>query len=201
MRMTAEIRWFWAGGPPPNFAAWFRAAGSSWGGASDSKTRIDEYLREPVQTTLGIKRRGGSQGVEIKGLISTRPTVLELAGCACPIGLWGKWSAAFALDPNGLIKVAKQRWMRKFEVAGGTVRELAATESAERSSGCDLELTLLEGPDGTPWWTVGFEAFGAFDEVEDDLTATLAVVQRRSPPPLPAGQASGYPGWLATRGW
>jgi hypothetical protein len=91
--------------------------------------------------------------------------------------------------------------MRKFEVAGGTVRELAATESAERSSGCDLELTLLEGPDGTPWWTVGFEAFGAFDEVEDDLTATLAVVQRRSPPPLPAGQASGYPGWLATRGW
>jgi hypothetical protein len=199
--MTAEIRWFWAGRPPPNFAAWFRAAGSSWGGASDSKTRIDEYLREPVQTTLGIKRRGGSQGVEIKGLISTRPTVLELAGCACPIGLWGKWSAAFALDPNGLIKVAKQRWMRKFEVAGGTVRELAATESAERSSGCDLELTLLEGPDGTPWWTVGFEAFGAFDEVEDDLTATLAVVQRRSPPPLPAGQASGYPGWLATRGW
>jgi hypothetical protein len=201
MRMTAEIRWFWAGRPPPNFAAWFRAAGSSWGGASDSKTRIDEYLRDLAQTTLGIKRRGGSQGVEIKGLISTRPTVLELAGCACPIGLWGKWSAAFALDPNGLIKVAKQRWMRKFEVAGGTVRELAATESAERSSGCDLELTLLEGPDGTPWWTVGFEAFGAFDEVEDDLTATLAVVQRRTPPPLPAGQASGYPGWLATRGW
>jgi hypothetical protein len=201
MRMTAEIRWFWAGRPPPSFAAWFRAAGPSWGGASDSKTRIDEYLREPVQTTLGIKRRGGSQGVEIKGLISTRPTVLELAGCACPIGLWGKWSAAFALDPNGLIKVAKQRWMRKFEVGGGTVRELAATESAERSSGCDLELTLLEGPDGTPWWTVGFEAFGAFDEVEDDLTATLAVVQRRSPPLLPAGQASGYPGWLATRGW
>jgi hypothetical protein len=201
MRMTAEIRWFWAGRPPPSFAAWFQAAGPSWGGASDSKTRIDEYLRDLAQTTLGIKRRGGSQGVEIKGLISTRPTVLELAGCACPIGLWGKWSAAFALDPNGLIKVAKQRWMRKFEVAGGTVRELAATESAERSSGCDVELTLLDGPDGTPWWTVGFEAFGAFDEVEDDLTATLAVVQRRSPPLLPAGEASGYPGWLATRGW
>src|SRR6185295_7238427 len=64
MRMTAEIRGFWAGHPPPSFAAWFRAAGPSWGGASDSKSRIDEYLRDPAQTTLGIKRRGGSQGVE-----------------------------------------------------------------------------------------------------------------------------------------
>ena len=201
MRMSAEIRWFWAGCPPPSFAAWFRDAGASWGGASDSKTRTDEYLRDPAQTMLGIKRRGGSQGLEIKGLISTRPMSLALAGCACPIGLWGKWSAAFVLDAGHLIKVAKQRWMRKFEVDGDTVRELAATESFERSSGCDAELTLLEGPDGTPWWTVGFEAFGAFDQVEDDLTATLAVVQRRSPPPLPAGQASGYPGWLATRGW
>src|SRR6185295_3615772 len=201
MRMTAEIRWFWAGPPPPSFAAWFRAAGPSWGGASDSKSRIDEYLRDPAQTTLGIKRRGGSQGVEIKGLISTRPTMLALAGCVCPVGLWGKWSAAFALDEGRLIKVAKQRWMRKFEVGGGAVRELAATESTERRSGCDLELTLLEGPDGTPWWTVGFEAFGAFDAVEDDLTATVALVQRRAPPPLPAARASDYPGWLATQAW
>ena len=84
MRMSAEIRWFWAGRPPPSFAAWFRDAGPSWGGASDSKTRTDEYLRDPAQTTLGIKRRGGSQGLEIKGLISTRPTSLALAGCACP---------------------------------------------------------------------------------------------------------------------
>ena len=201
MRMTAEIRWFWAGRPAPDFAAWFRDAGPSWGSASDSKTRIDDYLRDTAQTALGIKRRGGNPGVEVKGLISTRPTVLTLAGCACPIGLWGKWSAAFALDEGRLIKVAKQRWMRKFEVVGGTVRELAASTSAERRSGCDAELTLLDGPDGTPWWTVGFEAFGAFDAVANDLCATVAVLESRAPPPLPAGQASGYPGWLATRGW
>ncbi|HEU0060983.1 MAG TPA: hypothetical protein VFR19_13975, partial [Hyphomicrobiaceae bacterium] len=100
-----------------------------------------------------------------------------------------------------LIKVAKQRWMRKFKVDGGSVRELAASESGERGSGCDAELTLLEGPDRTSWWTVGLEAFGAFDEVVGDLTATVAVLQRRSPPPLPAAEAMGYPGWLAARGW
>jgi hypothetical protein len=75
------------------------------------------------------------------------------------------------------------------------------TESGERRAGCDVELTLLNGPDGTPWWTLGFEAFGAFDAVEDDLVATVAVMRRRSPPPLPAGQASGYPGWLASQVW
>ena len=52
-----------------------------------------------------------------------------------------------------------------------------------------------------PGGRVGFEAFGAFDQVENDLTATVAVMQRRSPPPLPAGQASGYPGWLAAQAW
>ena len=200
MRMTAEIRWFWAGRPPPSFAAWFREVGPSWRGASDSKSRIDAYVRDPGQTALGIKRRGSSPGVEIKGLISTRPKVLELAGCACPIGLWGKWSAGIGLAEDRLIQIAKERWMRKFEVTGGTARELPA-ESSERRAGCDAELTLLGGPNGTPWWTLGFEAFGAFDEVEDDLIATVAVLRGRSPPPLPAGQASGYPGWLASQVW
>src|SRR5262245_40946174 len=201
MRMTAEIRWFWAGRPPPGFAAWFREVGPAWGRAYDSKSRIDEYLRETGQTALGIKRRGGSQGVEIKGLISTRPTLLALAGCTCPIGLWGKWSSAIGLDEARLIKVAKQRWMRKFTVDGGSVREMAASDTSERRSGCDAELTLLQGPDGTPWWTVGFEAFGAFTVVEHDLTATVDLVQGRSPPALPAGEPMGYPGWLAARGW
>jgi hypothetical protein len=201
MRMTAEIRWFWAGRPPRSFADWFSAAGPSWDSANDSKTRTDEYLRDNAQTMLGIKKRGGGSDVEIKGLISTRPTVLTLAGSACAIDLWGKWSASFALESRQLIKIEKQRWMRKFRVAAGTATELSTAASGARLSGCDVELTLLEGPDGTPWWTLGFEAFGAFDRVERDLTATLVVVAGRSPPLLPEGQATGYPGWLAARQW
>jgi hypothetical protein len=201
MRITAEIRWFWPGRPPPRFVDWFTAAGPSWEAASDSRTRIDEYLRDHAHTTLGIKKRGGSEGVEIKGLISTRPTVLELAGCACAVGLWGKWSSNFKLDQQALIKVVKQRFMRRFRVGAGSVTDVSAAESGARQSGCDAELTLLEGPDGAPWWTVGFEAFGDFDQVESDLVATVAAMASRSPPRLRGAEASGYPGWLAARQW
>ena len=201
MRMSAEIRWFWAGRPPRPFEEWFKAAGPAWGRASDSKTRTDAYLRDPAQSVLGIKMRGGGNGVEIKGLISQRPTMLELAGCAAAIGLWGKWPSSVALEEGQLIKIAKQRWMRKFRVRDGDVTELPAAESAPRLAGCDVELTLLEGPDGSAWWTLGFEAFGAFDRVEADLIATVAVMVRRAPPLLAGGEASGYPGWLAARQW
>jgi hypothetical protein len=48
MRLTAEIRWFWP---------------------CSSKTRVDEYLRDPDQDSLGIKKRGRGE-VEIKWPIS-----------------------------------------------------------------------------------------------------------------------------------
>jgi hypothetical protein len=78
---------------------------------------------------------------------------------------------------------------------------VSPAQSGARLSGCDAELTLLRGPDGTPWWTVGFEAFGDLEQVEADLVATVATVASRSPPPLEAGEATGYPGWLAARRW
>jgi len=199
--MTAEIRWFWAGRPPRAFDDWFKGPGPAWGRASDSKTRTDAYLRDPSQSVLGIKMRGGGNGVEIKGLISHRPKILELAGCAAAIGLWGKWPSLVALQEGQLIRIAKQRWMRKFQVRGGDATELPAAESTPRLAGCDVELTLLEGPDGSSWWTLGLEAFGVFDRVEADLIATVAAMVRRAPPLLEAGEASGYPGWLATRQW
>jgi len=199
--MTAEIRWFWSGQPPPDFDAWFRAAGPSWGSASDSKTRTDGYVRDNGQTVLGIKQRGGSNGIEIKGLISTRATVLELAGCTATVGLWGKWPSTLALDERNLIRIEKQRWMRKFCVEAGAAGELPAGDSGLRTCGCDAELTLLAGPDGSRWWTLGFEAFGIFDRVEADLAATVAVLARRSPPRLNGGRESGYPGWLAAQPW
>src|SRR5262245_36706330 len=200
MRTTAEIRWFWPGRPPSTFADWFTAAGS-WGSANDSRSRVDDYLRDHSQTMLGIKKRGGGEGVEIKGLIGTRPTRLQLAGCVCPIGLWGKWSSHFVLDQAAVIKVKKQRWMRRFRMDAASVTQVSPAESGTRLSGCDAELTLLEGPDAAPWWTFGFEAFGDFEQVEEDLVATVAEVARRSPPPLGGGEAMGYPGWLAARRW
>ena len=76
-----------AGASTVGICEWFTAAGPSWGSASEARTRTDAYLRDHAESALGIKKRGG---VEIKGLISTRPTVLALAGCVCPVGLWGR---------------------------------------------------------------------------------------------------------------
>ena len=202
MRLTAEIRWFWPDRPPREFQDWFVGAGAACAEAGERRTRVDEYLRDLSHDSLGIKRRGGRE-VEIKGLIARRDRHLEFAGCRSPIELWAKWSSpALDLDGLPLLRVQKQRWMRSFVVHAGAVSELAtSSEPAPRHLGCDAELTLLKGPDTTHWWTFGLEAHGELDEVERALSLTVALMTRRSPPPLPPGEAVGYPCWLASKGW
>ena len=185
MRLTAEIRWFWPDRPPQEFHGWFVGAGAAWTAAGSTKTRVDQYLRDPDQDSLGIKKRGRGD-VEIKGLISRRDKHLNFAGCTSPIELWAKW-ASRTLNLGGLplIHVEKQRWKRSFSVRAGVVSELATSgEPVPRQSGCDAELTLLKGPDMAPWWTLSFEAYGELDEGEAVLSRTVSLMARRCPPPL-----------------
>jgi hypothetical protein len=68
-------------------------------------------------------------------------------------------------EEPGRVRVEKQRWKRSFSVHAGAVSELAtSSEPVPRQSGCDAKLTLLTGPDMTPWWTLGFEAYGELHE-------------------------------------
>ena len=202
MRLTAEIRWFWPDRPPQEFHDWFLGAGAAWTAAGSIKTRVDEYLRDPDQDSLGIKTRGRGD-VEIKGLISRRDKHLDFAGCTSPIEFWAKWaSRTLDLDGLPLIRVEKQRWKRSFSVHAGAVSELAtSSEPLRRQSGCDAELTLLKGPDMAPWWTLGFEAYGELDKVEAVLSRTVSLMTRRRPPPLTPGEAIGYPSWIKCRRW
>jgi len=202
IRLTAEIRWFWPDRPPQEFHGWFVGASAAWTAASSTKTRVDEYLRDPDQDSLGIKKRGRGD-VEIKGLISRRDKHLDFAGCTSPIELWAKWaSRTLDLDGLPLIRVEKQRWKRSFSVHADVVSELAtASELVPRQSGCDAELTLLRGPDMAPCWTLGFEAYGKLDDVEAVLSRTVSSMARRGPPPLTPGEAIGYPFWLKFRRW
>jgi hypothetical protein len=201
MRLTAEIRWFWPDSAPQEFHGWFVGDGAAWIAASSSKTRVDEYLLDPDQHSLGIKKRGRGD-VEIKGLISRRDKHLDFAGCTSPIELWAKWSRTLDLDGLPLVRVAKQRWKRSFSVHAGAVSELAtSSEPALGQPGCDAELTLLKGPDMAPWWTLGFEAYGELDEVEAALSRTVALMARRCPPPLTPGEAIGYATWIKSRLW
>ena len=202
MRITAELRWFWPGAPPTDFQDWFIKPGSAWEAARGPEERTDAYLRDTLQGTLGIKQRGQAAAIEIKGLICRREPPMRFAGVGCPVELWGKWpSAQLQLDADRLIPVAKQRWTRKFDGAGVEVVAASATGATQRASGCDAEFTLIAGPQDSSWWSVGFEAFGHLDTVEPMLAATVAMLEARSPPPLPSGEASAYPQWLATRSW
>ena len=99
MRLTAEIRWFWPDRPPQEFHGWFVGAGTAWTATGSTKTRVDEYLRDPDQDSLGIKKRGRGD-VEIKGLISRRDKHLDFAGCTSPIELWASVSCRRSQSPN-----------------------------------------------------------------------------------------------------
>ena len=73
MFITEELRWFWQG--ESNVAMlkeWFFAESLHACGAGGPKSRTDEYLLFHSQTELGIKKRGGSNGVEIKRLIENQ---------------------------------------------------------------------------------------------------------------------------------
>jgi len=87
--------------------------------------------------------------------------------------------------------------MRKFCVHAGAVTEVLASGDTPRFSGCDAELTVLALPHGKTWWTFGYEAFGTLDGVEHDLASTVALLNVRSPPRLPPGEAASYPAWFA----
>ena len=205
MRLSAELRWFWEGKPTIEFEQWFAAAGQDWHAARPAKTRLDDYLADQGQTELGIKRCSGGSIVEVKGFIAARNQKLAFSNCTASVELWAKWpSCALDLSCVRLITIEKRRSMRAFRPKGAGVRELppnAEEPRADTAPACNVELTRISGPDRSPWWTLGLEAFGALEQIEGLLAATLAELERRNPPPLTNGQACSYPAWLATQGW
>jgi hypothetical protein len=205
MRLSAELRWFWNGEPAKEFDRWFVEAGQGWPHAKPAKTRVDDYLVDPQQNTLSIKKRSSGSIVEIKGLIAARSQTLRFANCTAHIELWAKWPIS-TLDLSGgrVVTIEKQRRMRSFRANGPGVREVPPSSeepSTQAASGCNVELTRISGPDRSSWWTLGFEAFGALEEVEGLLAATLAEMNRRKPPPPTSGQACGYAFWLSKQRW
>jgi hypothetical protein len=210
MRLSAELRWFWSGEPANEFNRWFVEAGQTWHAARPPKTRLDDYLVDPRQSTLSIKRRSSGSIIEIKGLITARNQTLSFANCTAYIELWAKWPiSALDLSCTRVVTIEKQRRMRSFRaksagVHSAGVHEVTPTSEelgTDAASGCNVELTRISGPDRSSWWTCGFEAFGALEEIEGLLAATLAEMNRRTPPPPMRGQACSYAAWLSKQQW
>lgn len=210
MQISAEVRWFWQAEPPAGLADWFLRASAAAPAAGGGRTRVDVYLFEPGLREVGVKRRGPSPGLEIKGLIETARETIGLGGLAAAPELWCKWTvAALSLPPSSRLGIEKRRWLRKLAVdaaTGGTpaVREVALDEdespmAGERRPelGCNVELTRLQVDGGDVWWTLGFEAFGGLSAVRDALAAAVETMAGRRPPPLGPARCASYPAWIA----
>lgn len=203
MLISAELRWFWKGSLPSVLEEWFRGGAVAPGGG---KLRNDEYLLDPLQRELGIKKRSGRAGIEIKGLVEVRAPLLKpLDG---RVQIWTKWTSnALTIDHVPLMVVKKTRWLRKFDTSGSAVRELEL-DADERlrdeaaplpEQGCHVELVDLSiGNEREHWSTFGFEAFGPLHSVERSLQRTIACMAPPSPDALAGGLELSYAEWLAT---
>jgi len=204
MLVSAEIRWFWEGDIPSEWDRWFRSGPFPPGGGA---ARVDEYLLDPRQTELGVKRRGGKPGVEIKGLVCARFVQVRWGTLSGEAQLWAKWASEAGLLENlPTVAIQKRRWLRKFDTAATPVREIALDESELPSrhsetllaEGCNLELTQLTLQTIRPkWWTLGFEAFGSLDSLRQNLVRAVEHVRESPAPEGAAGLELSYPAWLA----
>lgn len=205
MQLTAEIRWFWRTVPPVGLEDWFCSSEHHNYPAGGGQTRRDEYLRDSGDLELGIKRRDGKGGIEVKGLVSSSQNTLSIGPFQGSVQIWGKWvSMALGLDESSTVAVDKFRWLRKFATMGREPLEipLDADEQplesnhhqAERS--CCVELTKVTILDEDTWWTLGFEAVGSLRTVEEDLQKVAALMADRWQGARIDGLLASYPVWL-----
>jgi hypothetical protein len=201
VQVSAESRWFWRLSAPNGWLDWFCQADFHGFPAGGGKERRDNYLRDANQTELGIKLRGGKPGIEVKGLVSRVSGGLLTEPFIGPIELWTKWtSGALELNPASTIVTEKIRWIRKFDTQSGSPRELQVDEEEIGEPfpdrGCNMDFTRLILPDGELWWTLGFEAFGKLDDLEDSLRNVVAATALRRPPGLGDAVSLSYPAFL-----
>ena len=204
MQVSAEIRWFWPTNPPSGLESWFRKPRDRACAVGGGRLRLDEYLSDPGQRELGVKRRGGKKGVEVKGLVGAERK-LAAGPFAGPIEIWAKWtSEALEVDSRGAVKTIKRRWLRKFDTTKLSPVEVplndkelpADAKQPLPARGCNVELTEITLTSGDVWWTLGFEAFGGVETVADDLQMVASALAGEVPPDLSGGLMASYPSWL-----
>lgn len=203
MRASLEMRWFYSGALPKSIAQWF-GSDSLGGYLSPPEEREDIYLLVPGCDYLGVKLRGKTLEVKWRqGELGAMQFGNRWEGKA---EKWLKWVCADTMAPVSAdiiatgkwVGVKKKRSLRLYHVSeSGAV--MSVPVEAPIPQGCTVEITQLN-INGSPWWTVGFEAFGS----ESLLTETLQTVatwvsKSYQGQKLKAEDSSGYPNWLASK--
>lgn len=212
MEISAECRWFWRVTPywvGKDLFEWFKNRDGFLPGGGE--LRIDEYLLDRNQSELGIKRRGGRPGVEVKGLVRRTSTNLTVGAATAPTEIWGKWTTeVLSLDSFTTMKTEKTRWLRKYEMSSNQLKQIPLGKDERplggRSlpeAGCNVELTFLKTANGVGWVTFGLEAFGDFESLEHTVQMTSVEMTDSDSRRLLTGHVGdanvlvgGYPLWL-----
>ena len=214
--ITLEIRWFFPGiVPEKEVGDWF-FTNPRFGKRlteKQGKKREDLYLLTPGNTGIGPKLREGM--LEIK-LLQGGHEITEPMSSAIGRGeVWHKWKWPYArrkkdkeIDEfitDGLlagtrqklrVMVWKQRWQRKFRVAGPGELAPVAGSKKDLAWWVSAELTALVVK-GVPWWTLAVEVCENPEASPLLLKQCLTwMLQDYAGPRLTAGNSYSYPAWL-----
>jgi hypothetical protein len=195
--LTAEIRWF------SDHARAFKSLEQLLPFSRPSE-RTDHYLLGSG-TRVGIKWREGN--IEVKqqqgeGQTYQKDTV------SGTIENWKKWSFALENQNDYLDKFDTQYWLPvskqrrlaplKYDEVQHNVLPLSSDQQAENR--CEVEITQVLA-DGDLYFTLGLEASGRRDKLQESLVATIDYILERSALEeldMSLGRSSNYARWIQT---
>ncbi len=187
-----EARWFFPGPLPDRVEeAFWSGEGFPWarvvGDHSWQTPRADTYL--PFSPELGIKTRrepGTPPRLEFKGLVARCGPFRLGEGLGGRAEHWVKWSYGgdevpaplLALVSEGAdgITVRKQRVLRKIRLEDHAAEEVPTELLVRRAVQIELTRVEVSRPRAGTYWTLGFEAFPA-DEELPRLVRDVAIVR------------------------
>lgn len=199
-QVSAELRWFWKS-EPQELKKWFLQGSQHRTKIPEDKfeERRDHYLFDKKQQTLGIKKRGNTSYVEIKGLLSREKEVHVLAALSGPMEIWSKWkSNELSLIGQPCVTLTKIRWLRKFDTSG---KPEEVDPQLDVNTGCNVEYTSVtvgtNSQGDNVWFTFGLEAFGEPGSVQKSLEGVIELLKARGlNVTLTPHTCSDYPKWI-----
>jgi hypothetical protein len=208
VKLSAEVRWFWPGDQKAILWPWFATGAIVASGSGEA--RSDDYLCDPEQPALGIKRRGSGPGArgnptEFKVQVA-HGAMLSLGHLSATTEIWTRVvSGVLDISRFSLISVRKQRWVRRFDTAASDVREVAIALDAEETASrkvptrcCDVELAVVTLDSAVhPWTTLGFQAFGGLEQLQSSLAEVVRKMAAQDLPAMPEASAQSYAMWIA----
>ncbi|QLC24907.1 hypothetical protein HFP57_07605 [Parasphingopyxis algicola] len=189
IQLTAELRFWWRDTAPDAVRDWFFDGRRNL----PLETRLDTYF-DPGNPSLGIKRRGDSDALEIKTLVKDDVGL----GSGLAGQLWVKGASSAAIYSESGVDISKRRFLRSLSIDGQEMveQEHGRAEIRHEVSACTIELTAVHvGEEPALWWSLGLEASSGLEDAPSILSAIVDRTRIADLPLINAVCAS-YPQWL-----